>query len=155
MNDAQAIDHLNTIINERESAVALKAVLERAISAEGRASAADARCKDLEKQAASYPAKLLTLESDYQHKRDQLEDDLDIHRRSLAAAKVDLSASYEEYKKQTTAQIDALTTDLQGAQLATTKANDACGVAYAKKRECDAELAAAVKKYEDYKASLK
>ena len=107
MNDREAIDHLNTIINERESAVYLKAVLEQASNAEGRVGNAVAALASLDKQLAEKRVLLANIDAEYQkreaalkrHYDDVLEKvDKNVHQAELDAvkAKQDVEAKVTE-----------------------------------------------------------
>ena len=154
MNTQQKIDCLNTIINERESAVWLKEILQDALAyldekgdREGRLKALDAQAeakqKDVDGLAAVYHAKEAELRREYE----AVSNDAEAQKAKLVAAYL----KHEEDIKAKTANLDATLATLQDNVSKT----QAIIFSLAQQQEkAETMLAQAKKQYEAYKASL-
>lgn len=155
MNDREAIDHLNTIINERESAVYLKAVLEQAIDADGRVSNAKAGLVSLDKQLADKRVLLANIDAEYQKREAALkrhyDDVLEKVDKNVHQAELDAAKAVQDVKGKVT-EANAVLNDMQNAIGMANQQKVAAEEAM--KRSVDA-LKKAEADYKAYKDSLK
>ena len=154
MDDRQAIDHLNTIINERESAVALKEVLEQAITAQGRVGNAKAELVSLDKQLADKRVLLANIDAEYQKRevalKEHYDDVLEKVDRRGHEAELDAARAVQEIQAKV-AEAKVTLTDMHNAIGMANQQKVAAEEAM--KRSVDA-LNKAKADYEKYKASL-
>lgn len=155
MNDQQKIDCLNTIINERESALWLKEVLKDVLAYRELAGRGEGLLKDLDAQCSARQADLDGLTKKYKAKEAGLEADLAEFRQKMGEAEAVLQAHYADAAADIDSQLLSLAAALKVAQDKTAKAQDAAVVAQQKQDQAEAALDKAIQKYEQYKASLK
>ena len=154
LTDQQAIDHLNTIINERESAVHLKEVLKHAADADSRVSSAQTELSTVDKQLAEKRVLLANLDAEYQKReaavKRHYDDVLEKIEKNIHQAELDAARMVQEVQ----AKVTEANTTLADMHNAIGMANQQkLAAEEAMKRSMDA-LTKAKADYDAYKASL-
>ena len=154
LTDQQAIDHLNTIINERESAVHLKEVLKHAADADSRVASAQADLSTLDRQLADKRVLLANIDAEYQKRetatKKHYDDVLDKVDKKVQQAELDAERAVQQVQEKVT---EAVRT-LEDMQHAIGMANQQkIAAEEAMKRSMDA-LTKAKADYDAYKAGL-
>ena len=154
LTDQQAIDHLNTIINERESAVHLKEVLKQAMTAQERVAAAAAEVNKVEKQITGMNVALQALEQEYAVRKASAEA---THQATLAGMATKLKEAEANYQHRLST-IKLWNANMDKEKVARQAEIDRLGKEIEKKlddtRAASTAYKLAVDKYEVYKASL-